>query len=55
MSNSYRNTSKLNIRTKGIYGKTIIEDVYFTTPFKITRPFYEENCQLQLILLCHIL
>ncbi|MDR7855237.1 urease accessory protein UreD [Tissierella sp.] len=49
MGNSYKNTSKLNITTKGRNGKTIIEDVYFTTPFKITRPFYEKNGALKIV------
>lgn len=49
MSNSYKNTSKLNITTNGRNGKTIIEDVYFTAPFKITRPFHEKNGALKIV------
>lgn len=49
MSNSYKNTSKLNITTNSRNGRTFIEDVYFTTPFKITRPFYEENGALKIV------
>lgn len=51
MGNSYKNTSKLNITTIGRNGKTIIKDVYFTAPFKITRPFYEKDGALKIITL----
>lgn len=49
MSNSYKNTSKLNITTNSRNGKTFIEDVYFTAPLKITRPFYERDGALKII------
>lgn len=49
MSNSYKNTSILSITTKGRNNKTIIDDVYFTAPFKITRPFYEKNNVLKIV------
>ena len=51
MGNAYKNTSKLNITTDFRNGKTIIEDVYFTAPFKITRPFYEQNGALKIIVI----
>lgn len=49
MTNPYRKTSELNITTKEKYGRTIIEDVYFTSPFKITRPFYEDGGILKIM------
>ncbi|MDR7871043.1 MAG: urease accessory protein UreD [Tissierellaceae bacterium] len=49
MSNAYKNPSKLYITTNGRNGKTIMEDVYFTTPFKVTRPFYEENGAMKIV------
>lgn len=49
MSNAYKNTSKLNITTSSRNGQTIMEDVYFTTPFKIMRPFYEDDGTLRIV------
>lgn len=49
MANPYRKTSKLNITIIAKSGKTIIEDVYFTAPFKITRPFYEKDGGIKII------
>ena len=49
MSNSYKNISKLNITTTSRNNKTFLQDVYFTAPFKITRPFYEENGGMKIV------
>lgn len=49
--NPYRKTSKLNIRTRNQDGKTVIDDVYFTAPYKITRPFYEGYGKLKIMVL----
>ncbi|TJX12935.1 urease accessory protein UreD [Tissierella creatinini] len=49
MANSYRKLSQLQITTSLVDGKTAIEDVFFTSPFKITRPFYEKDGRLKII------
>lgn len=51
MYNPYRKTSQLNIRTGNQDGKTVIDDVYFTAPFKITRPFYEKDGTLRIMVI----
>ena len=39
MSNKYLETSKVMIKTRHKNGKTILDDIYFTSPFKIAQPF----------------
>ena len=43
MSNKYAEISKVKIRTLNKNGKTILDDVYFTSPFKVAPPFYKSN------------
>lgn len=49
MSNPYKKTSKLLITTRGRGGQTILEDVFFTTPMKVTRPFQEADGALKIV------
>ncbi len=51
MPNPYRKTSELNIKMRNQDGKTVIDDIYFTAPFKITRPFYEKEGKIKLMVL----
>ncbi|MGN1318538.1 MAG: urease accessory protein UreD, partial [Lachnospirales bacterium] len=50
MENKYGRVSKLNIKIKSNKGKTLLDDLYFTPPFKIMKPFYEEDI-MKLILM----
>ncbi len=43
MKNQFGKESRLFIKSKALNGKTYLEDSYFTAPFKITKPFYENN------------
>lgn len=43
MSNKFGKTSKLMIEAGFKNDKTILEDVFFTAPFKIMKPFYENQ------------
>lgn len=40
MSNKYIEISKVKLSTKNKNNKTILDDVYFTSPFKVAPPFY---------------
>ena len=42
-ANQFGKLSKILLRAKAEDGKTFLEDVYFTAPFKIMRPFPREN------------
>lgn len=42
MSNNYIKESKLYLQTAVKNNKTILKDSFFTAPFKITNPFYDE-------------
>jgi urease accessory protein len=42
-ANQFGKTSKLYLTAGVKNGKTILEDVYFTAPFKIMNPFYESK------------
>lgn len=39
MYNQYNHISELNLTVSSRDEQTIIEDVYFTAPLKITKPF----------------
>lgn len=43
MENRYGRDSELNIEITGRGDRSIISDVYFTPPFKIMKPFYENG------------
>lgn len=47
--NHYPRTSVLSLKTEYRYGKSILADCYFTPPFKITRPFYNEKNEMKII------
>ena len=41
--NRFGKTSTLRLSAASKDGKTIIDDVYFTSPYKILPPFYNDN------------
>lgn len=43
MDSRYGRLSQLNMEITERYNKTIISDIYFTPPFKIMKPFYENG------------
>lgn len=43
MENRYGKLSELNMEVSRKDDKTVLSDVYFTPPFKIMKPFYENN------------
>lgn len=51
MENQFGKLSKLHITAAFKDGKTILEDVSFTAPFKIMRPFYEKKDMMTVMLL----
>ena len=51
MSNKYIETSKVKLSTRNKNNKTILDDVYFTSPFKITHPFYINDNFIKVILM----
>ncbi|CEJ73737.1 urease accessory protein UreH [[Clostridium] sordellii] len=51
ISNKYIKTSKVNITTLNKYGKTILDDIYFTAPFKVSQPFYKEDNSIKVIIM----
>lgn len=42
-ANQFGRTSRVFIQTGAVNGVTELEDVYFTAPFKVMRPFEKEN------------
>ena len=51
MSNKYAEISKVKIRTLNKNGKTILDDVYFTSPFKVAPPFYKSDDFIKVIIM----
>lgn len=49
--NHYIHTSKLHIRTKKGLDKNYLEHVEFTTPFKITKPFYDGENHMKVMVI----
>lgn len=43
MSNNFGKDTELYIKTKAVNGKTILEDSYFTAPYKVAKPFYKDS------------
>ena len=51
MSNKYAEISKVKISTLNKNGKTILNDVYFTSPFKVAPPFYKSDDFIKVIIM----
>lgn len=51
MENKFIKTSKLYLEASEKEGKTILSEVSFTAPFKIMRPFYEEEKGMSVMIL----
>ena len=51
MSNKYAEISKVKISTLNKNGKTILDDVYFTSPFKVAPPFYKSDDFVKVIIM----
>lgn len=51
MSNKYIEVSKVKLSTKNKNNKTILDDVYFTSPFKVAQPFYINNNFIKVIVM----
>ena len=51
MSNKYAEISKVKIRTLNKNGRTILDDVYVTSPFKIAHPFYKSDDFIKVIVM----
>lgn len=47
MENKFGKTSKLLIKAGVKNNKTVLQDVFFTAPFKIMHPFYEQENGIQ--------
>lgn len=52
MENQFGKTSRISICAAGKEGRTILEDVSFTAPYKIMTPFQKENGGIQVMPLC---
>lgn len=51
LKNSFGKTSVLNISSIKKDGKTILDDIYFTAPFKIIKPFYISDEYIKVMML----
>lgn len=51
MENHFGKTSQVRIATKLKNERAVLEDVYFTAPFKIMRPFYKTPDSLQVMMM----
>lgn len=51
MSNKYAEISRVKIRTLNKDGKVILDDVYATSPFKVSLPFYKSNDFIKVIIM----
>ncbi len=51
MTNVYERVSTVNLNTKLSSGKTILDDVYFTSPFKVMRPFYITDEYIRVVIM----
>ena len=51
MSNKYAEISKVKIRTLNKNGRTILDDVYVTSPFKVAPPFYKSDDFIKVIVM----
>ncbi len=50
MSNNFGKDSELYIKTRAVNGITILEDSFFTAPYKIAKPFLNEKRRLMNIM-----
>ena len=55
MVNKFGKTSKLMIKARFNNEKTVLEDVAFTAPFKIMKPFYENQDLMTIMCLLPLL
>jgi urease accessory protein len=44
--------SELSISTAYQNGKTVISDCFFTSPFKVAKPFYRDNGYTEIMVMC---
>jgi len=44
--------SELSVSTAYKNGKTVMSDCFFTSPFKIAKPFYRENGYTEIMVMC---
>ena len=51
MSNKYAEISKVKLRTLNKNGKTILDDVYCTSPFRVAPPFYKSDDFIKIIVM----
>lgn len=51
MTNQFGKTSELKITVKSNHGITVLEDVYFTAPYKVAKPFYNIETGLMSIMI----
>ena len=51
MENPFGRVSQLNLKTEERDGKTILEDVYFTAPFKVMNPFVKKDGSIQIMMM----
>ncbi|SFR14575.1 urease accessory protein [Desulfoscipio geothermicus DSM 3669] len=51
MINKFGQDSELYIKAKNINGRTCLEDYYFTAPYKIAKPFWDEKKGLMNIII----
>ena len=52
MENKFGKVSRITVRAACRDGKTILEDLSFTAPYKVMKPFYRENEVMQVMPLC---
>ena len=50
MENVFSKISKVNLTTSFKNRKTILDDVYFTAPFKIMTPFYKDDDYIKVVI-----
>jgi len=51
MENVFSKISKVNLTTSFKNRKTILDDVYFTAPFKIMTPFYKDDDYIKVVIM----
>lgn len=51
MENVFSKISKVNLKTTFKNKKTILEDVYFTAPFKVMTPFYKKDDYIKVVVM----
>lgn len=51
MDNAFSKVSEVNIKTKSKNNKAILDEVYFTAPFKIMKPFYKSDDYMNVMIM----